>query len=74
MMIIGALITLNSYELGKRAGTKEIVTDSGNGMKNYRWDIDEDKIDASTEAYKTVGGMVLLIGGIGMVSVLVKNK
>ena len=74
LMLLGTFITLNSYDLGQQAGTTTRVTSGALGMKSYTSDINEDKVTAVTEAYKNVGTIVLFIGGIGLVSVLIKNK
>lgn len=74
LMVLGIFTAINSYDLGKRAGTWEIVTDGPMGMKNYRTETDEDKVQSYTEAYKSVGCIVLLIGGIGLVTIMAQNK
>ena len=74
LMVLGAFLTIGSYDLGKHAGTKVIVTNQPMGMKNYKSYTDEDKIKSYTESYKSIGNIVLLIGGIGLVTVITKEK
>ena len=74
LMLLGTFLSIGSYNLGKRAGTREIVRTSTLGMKEYKYDIDEDKINGYTESYRSVGNIVLLIGGIGLITVMVKEK
>lgn len=73
LMAIGTFLAIGSYDLGKRAGTEEIVTNGPPGMKNYSYNIDEDKIRSYTESYKSVGCIILLIGGIGLVTTTLKE-
>ena len=74
LMLLGAFLSIGSYDLGKRAGTREIVRTSTSGMKEYKYNTDEDKIKGYTESYRSVGCIVLLIGGIGLITVMVKEK
>lgn len=74
LMVIGVFLSIGSYELGKRAGTRELVQQGSNGMTNYSWQTDEEKIMAYTETYRGIGYMVLLIGGIGLVAMMIKNE
>lgn len=72
LIVIGAFVTIGSYDLGTHAGTKEIVTTS-NGMQQHRFDVNEDKIKASIEAYKGLGNVITFIGGVGLVIILTKD-
>nr|WP_307990527.1 hypothetical protein [uncultured Niameybacter sp.] len=74
LMLLGIFLIMNSYDLGQQAGTTTRVTKGALGMTNYSTHLDEAKTNASTEAYKSIGTIVLLIGGIGFVSVVVKNS
>ena len=74
LMLLGAFLTISSYDLGTHAGTKKITTKNSNGSTSLIYQTNTDKISASIDAYKSLGCVVLLIGGIGVISVLPKKN
>lgn len=74
-MLLGIYLSISSYDLGKRAGTRRIVHTNPSGWKTYTTSsTDEDKIKSYTESYRGIGYIILLIGGMGLITVMLKEK
>lgn len=72
IVICGLLLSLNSYNLGKKSGEHTIKVIDATGDLLYM-ENDEKKIEKNTDTYRDIGCTLLLIGGIGVVSITNKD-
>lgn len=71
--ICGLLLALNSYSLGKKSGEKSIKVIDATGQLLYM-DNDEKKAEKNTDTYRDIGCSLLVIGGIGIISIINRTK